>query len=128
MHSLFVILGNSAIVLKVYRSSSTLSSTASDLLRKRKRQVFLITLLISIAFVVLVSPLPLLFFFAPVDARQLTATIFLNMLYINHGINFFLYVLSGSKFREDLRSSFRRLFCRDVEPEVLPTLSSHVSV
>ena len=90
--------------------------------------MFLITLLISIAFVVLVSPLPLLFFFAPVDARQLTATIFLNMLYINHGINFFLYVLSGSKFREDLRSSFRRLFCRDVEPEVLPTLSSHLSV
>ena len=121
-----IILGNSAIVFQVYRSSTTLASTTSDILRKRRRQVFLITLLISIAFVVLVSPLPLLFFFAPVDARQLTATIFLNMLYINHGINFFLYVLSGSKFREDLRSSFRRLCCRDVEPEVLPTLSSHV--
>ena len=90
--------------------------------------MFLITLLISIAFVVLVSPLPLLFFIAPVDARQLTATFFLNMLYINHGINFFLYVLSGSKFREDLRSSFRRLCCQVDEPEILPTLSSNVTM
>ena len=119
-----IILGNSALVVKVYQSARSVTSTTSNMLQKRRRQVFLITLLISIAFVVLVSPLPLLFFIAPVDPRQLSATIFLNMLYLNHAINFFLYVLSGSRFRKDLIASFRRLLFKTEDTEIVPTIST----
>lgn len=119
-----IILGNTAIVAKLFISSNTLSAAASTSARRRTRQVFLITLLISVAFVILVSPLPLLFFIAPVRVLELQATIFFHMLYLNHAINFFLYVLSGSRFREDLRIAFRRCLFRTTEPDSIAAISS----
>ena len=122
-----IILGNSAIVIKVYRSSTSVTVGQSNILRYRTRQVFLITFLISVAFVILVPPLPMLFFIAPVDVLQPISAVFYNMLFLNHAINFFLYVLSGSRFRKDLKDAFRRCFCRrTTEPYTgrLPHVSS----
>lgn len=122
-----IILGNSAIVLKLYRSASAISSTTSAT-AKRTRQVFLITLMISVAFIVLVSPLPLLFFIAPVKVTELSATVFFHMIYVNHAINFFLYVLSGSRFRNDLKKAFRRCLFKMTNSETIAMTSSSVEV
>ena len=112
-----IILGNSAIVVKVYRSATLITVAQSNMLRNRTRQVFLITFMISAAFVILVPPLPMLFFIAPVDVMQPIAAVFYNMLFLNHAINFFLYVLSGSRFRKDLKDAFTRCLCGPTESE-----------
>ena len=111
-----LIIGNSATVIKLLRSSRSLMSGSTHLIKRRTRQVFLITLLISIAFLILVTPLPLMFFIAPIYTNGLIKTIFSLTLYMNHTINFFLYVMSGSRFREDLRKSIGRLCCAINEP------------
>ena len=117
-----LIIGNSATVIKLLRSSRLLMTGSAHLMKRRTRQVFLITLLISIAFLILVTPLPLMFFIAPINTGGLIETMFLLTLYMNHTINFFLYVLSGSRFREDLRNSFGRLFYSVNEPDPVPTI------
>ena len=106
-----IILGNSAIVIQVYRSTKETMISDSVVTRRRTRHLFIMTLLLSISFVILVSPFPLLFLIAPVNILALPATVFYQMLYLNHAINFFLYVLSGHRFRSDLKSAFKRFAC-----------------
>ena len=112
-----IVLGNSAIVVKLFRSARAFEGSIWSSADKRARQVLLITLLISVAFIVLVSPLPLLFFIAPVRVLELSATIFFQMIYVNHAINFWLYVISGSRFTNDLKTAFGRCLCRNTEQE-----------
>ena len=119
-----LIIGNSATVIKLIRSTQSLASGHTHLMKRRARQVFLITLLISISFLILVTPLPLMFFFAPINMTGLIETIFALCLYTNHTINFFLYVLSGSRFREDLKNSLGRLCCAIDEPVPVSMVSS----
>lgn len=104
-----IIFGNTLTSVKVYRSLKSVTSTLSSVSKTNTRHVFLMTLLVSVAFVVLVTPLPLLFIFNPVDTMEFPAAIFVHMTSLNHAINFFLYVLSGRRFREDLKTSIRHL-------------------
>lgn len=122
--AIVILLGNSAIVVKVYQTARNLNSTSYNM-KRRTRQVFLITLMISIAYLVLVTPLPLMFFIAPIDVDGFFETIFLMTLYLNHTINFFLYVLSGSRFREDMKIAFKRLFCKIDESDNVATISNN---
>ena len=79
-------------------------------------QVFVTLLLVSFAFLILTTPAYLFFFFVLVvnffktPQRFAGYYLFYNVshkLYIsNFGINFFLYVISGKKFRTDLRNLF----------------------
>ena len=119
-----LIIGNSATVIKVIRSRRSLSSGTRHLMQRHTRQVFLITLFISLSFLILVTPLPLMFFFAPINVTGLVETIFSITLYMNHTINFFLYVLSGSRFREDLKNSLGRLCCAIDEPRDFSMIST----
>ena len=117
-----LIIGNSATVIKLMQSTRSLASRSTHLMKRRTRQVFLITLLISISFLILVTPLPLMFFFAPINMKGLVETIFAFALYLNHTINFFLYVLSGSRFREDLKNSLGQLCCA-IDEQTVPPVS-----
>lgn len=105
-----IIIGNSISSYKVYKSARSFTILSlSSALRQKMRHVFVLTLLVSIAFIVLVTPLPLLFLFTPVNTLQFPAAAFVHMVSLNHSINFFLYILSGSRFREDLKLSLGRL-------------------
>ena len=82
-------------------------------------QVFIMLLLVTFAFLVLSSPGYIFFLFVMIvdfsKTPSLFATYYLfyhvahKMHISNHGINFFLYVISGKKFRTDLRNIFPNL-------------------
>ena len=128
---LVIVVGNSLTTYSVYRSfrsiDSMTESTANSTIRQKVRNVFLITLLVSIAFVVLVTPLPLLFLFNRVNTMEFPAALFVHMLSLNHSINFLLYIISGSRFREDLKTAFRRLCGRQGEEFEMPSNSGERS-
>ena len=84
-------------------------------LKNSEKQVFTMVLLITFAFLILNIPTRALtyylnfykgdspYYFAGV---QLFYQLGEKCHYTNHGINFFLYVMSGQKFRTDLRNLF----------------------
>ena len=81
------------------------------------KQVFIILLLVTFSFLILTTPAYLWFIYDQFINYESTAKTFADfyffysvsqkLLYTNYGINFYLYVLSGTKFREDLRSLFK---------------------
>ena len=112
-----IVLGNSAIAVKLFRSARTLEGSTLSSADKRARQVLLITLLLSVPFIVLVSPLPLLFFIVPVRVLELSSTIFFSDDLREPHDKFWLYVVSGSRFTKDLKTAFGRCICRNAEQE-----------
>ena len=124
---------NSVIIHKLRtRSKATGIKTVSDgtggKFSKSKNtdgQVFAILLLVTFGFLVLTTPAHLLFLFImPVNffaSPKIFAGYYLfynvaqKLYYTNHGINFFLYVISGRKFRTDL---IRLFIIKDRSPEV----------
>ena len=97
-------------------SNSDSSQEENSLTKHSEMQVFVILLLVTFAFLILATPGYLFFLFVRVidffETPKLLAGYFLfyhvaHKMYIsNHGINFFLYVISGRKFRSDLRNIF----------------------
>ena len=81
------------------------------------KQVYAILLLLTFGFLILTTPGYLLFLFIMVVDFRTSPKMFAGyylfynvaqkMHYTNHGINFFLYVISGQKFRTDLLNLFR---------------------
>ena len=126
-----IVVGNTLTTYSVYKSfrsiDSMTESSANSTIRKKARNVFLITLLVSIAFVVLVTPLPLLFLFNRVNTMEFPAALFVHMLSLNHSINFLLYIMSGSRFRGDLKTAFRHLCWRRGERVEKPSNSGEKS-
>ena len=94
------------------------------------RQIFAILFLVTFGFLILTTPANLLFLFIMIvdftTSPQLYAGYYLfyniaqKLYYTNHGINFFLYVLSGRKFRNGLV----KLFHRDRKSETSFTIST----
>ena len=85
--------------------------------RSSERQVYAILLLVTFGFLILSTPAYMLFLYMMVvdffasPATFATYYIFYNFAqkaqHSNHGINFFLYVISGTKFRTDLLRLFK---------------------
>ena len=92
-------------------------------MKSSESQMFAILLLVTFAFLILTTPSYFLFLFVMVINFVKTPKLFAGyyMLYnfahkmhtTNHGINFFLYVISGQKFRTDLM----KLFVRKPKPD-----------
>ena len=90
--------------------SSKIKSKNSEL------QVFAILLLVTFSFLILTTPAYLFFLFVMLMDFSKTPKLaagyylFYNMAHkmqvTNHGVNFFLYVISGKKFRTDLKTLF----------------------
>ena len=74
---------------------------------------------VSVAFLLLTSPVGILtiirpyvfndseVFYANGEIEFLATTIAGILAYVNFAINFFLYFISGTRFREDLKTAFR---------------------
>ena len=85
--------------------------------RKSETQVFATLLLVTFAFLILITPAYVLFLYVQVFNYTTTPYRYAGfhlfyhvaqkMTYTNYGINFFLYVLSGRKFRSDLSKLFQ---------------------
>ena len=86
--------------------------------KNTERQIYVILLLIAFSFFILVSPLYACTLYVEfVDFRKSPKTfaeffifyqIMHKMFYTNNAINFFLYIISGQKFRTDLIDLFKR--------------------
>ena len=86
-------------------------------MKNSEKQVFVILLLVTFAFMILTTPGYLFFlvnFFVDFmvspelfAAQHLFTNAVQKLHYTNHGINFFLYVISGQKFRHDLINLFK---------------------
>ena len=84
--------------------------------KSSENQVYIVLLLVAFGFLILTTPGYLLFLFIMVvdftTSPKVYAGFYLffnvaqKLHYTNHGINFFLYVMSGQKFRRDLIKLF----------------------
>ena len=84
--------------------------------KSSENQVYIVLLLVAFGFLILTTPGYLLFLFIMFVHFQTSPKVyagfylFFNVAqklhYTNHGINFFLYVMSGQKFRRDLMKLF----------------------
>ena len=80
-----------------------------------QRQIYVMLLLVAFAFLIMTTPVYVTilwqsFYFRPTP-KLIATSYFLfsvsdKIYFTNNGINFFLYVMSGQKFRTDLRSLF----------------------
>ena len=84
--------------------------------KNTENQMFAMLLLVSFGFLILMTPGYILFLFIMLADIYSSARMFggyylfyniaQKMHYSNHGVNFFFYVISGHKFRSDLKSLF----------------------
>ena len=86
-------------------------------LKTQDKQTYMILLLVTFGFLILNTPAYLFFLFVMIvdftkspilfSGYHLFYHIAQKLNYTNHGINFFFYVISGSKFRSDFLMLFR---------------------
>ena len=85
-------------------------------MKSSEMQIFVILLLVTFGFLILTFPSYALFFFMNIVDYKATPKIYADYLlfhsvgqktyYTNFGVNFYLYVISGKKFRADLMKVF----------------------
>lgn len=93
-----------------FTDSSTTSFTVS---RMRQTRLTLMLLAISFVWLVLTGPFTVYALFVESTRRRydmLTKTICFLLMYINHASNFYLYCITGQRFRNELRNMIVRLF------------------
>ena len=114
---------NSVIIHQIRNRSVSLKNSCDSnesqtaKIKNSEKQTFAILLLVTFAFLILTTPGYMLFLFLMVvnffTSPRLFASYYLlynvaHKLHItNHGINFFLYVISGKKFRTQLVNLFK---------------------
>ncbi len=110
--SLFIM--NVVIINEIWKSSKMKTKKTK---RSAETQISIMLVLVSILFVILLLPHEIksmyFYYHAPESPKAFSTYIFvfaltIDLFRINYGVNFFLYLISGSKFRNDLNS----LFCR----------------
>ena len=105
--------------------------------KSSETQVYVILLLVTFAFLILTTPAYVFFLYVMVVDYGKTPESFAGFYlfynvgqktyYTNYGINFFLYVISGGKFRADLIKLFRRKTDRQSESSVISDIVSKTS-
>ena len=98
------------------RKNLTVASQTEQRTKSSDTQIFIILLLVTFSFLLLTAPAYMLFLFNMIvdfnqsPRYQAGSKLFYSLAqktwYTNNGINFFLYNLSGTKFRNDLRRLF----------------------
>ena len=118
-----IILLNSLIIHKVIhaqRNRQTISTSKSAQSDNRESSTKLTVLLLTISFTFLITTLPMNAMIIAIAIKgsyassyeeaskfRLGQTISTLLMYTNHGINFYLYLLTGQKFRQELVAMFR---------------------
>ena len=105
--------------------------------KSSETQVYVILLLVTFAFLILTTPAYVLFIYVMfVDYGKTPDSfagfyLFYNVgqktYYTNYGINFFLYVISGGKFRADLIKLFKSKTDKQQESSVTSDIASKTS-
>ena len=124
-----IITANTATWIQVYRSSRGILKNLATLMQRRTRHVVIITSLISAAFIVFVTPVTLLFVVEVLMVDDLKYPLYnedrdlwdfvAECLYLcNHSFNFFLYILSGRRFRNSLKAAFCKLKSQRGTPKI----------
>ena len=113
-----LILCNTVMINAVF-ASANIRGTISEKAAKRNRDLLITAVLVSISFIILTSPSPIFLMISGnkyTDNRTETEILIDNitglMLDINNAINFFLYVISGSRFRNQLKEMLHCNTCR----------------
>ena len=102
-------------------------------IKNSEMQIFIILLLVTFGFLILTTPAYAFFFYINMADYTATPMIYAGYIlfhsvaqklhYTNFGINFFLYIISGKKFRADLLKLFVRE--KTVEKSTSITISSY---
>ena len=106
-------------------------------MKSSETQVYVILLLVTFAFLILTTPAYVLFIYVMfVDYSKTPVSfagfyLFYNVgqktYYTNYGINFFLYVISGGKFRADLIKLFKSKTEKQQDSSVTSDIASKTS-
>ena len=114
----FLLIMNSFIIHKI-RTRRNLTNDAKSSVKSSELQMFAMLLLVTFAFMILTTPgfsfflFGMLFDFLKTPKRFAGYYLFYHVAqklhFTNYGINFFLYVISGNKFRTDLKNLFKSL-------------------
>ena len=115
----FLIILCNTIMVKAVFTSARITGTISDQASKRNRELLIVAVLINISFIILTSPICLFIIFSGVthdlesmDSHDKLLTVLKVMSFANNGITFYLiYIISGSRFRQQLKELFRCKFC-----------------
>ena len=98
------------VMIKAVFASAKIRGPIKGPAAKRNRDLLIVAVLISLSFMILTSPFPLFIiitgktnFRDRTDIEVIIYNVTYLMVYINHAINFFLYVISGSRFRIQLK-------------------------
>ena len=104
-------------------SRSTESQGQGDKIKNSEMHIFVILLLVTFGFLILVTPSYILFVYVMFIDYTKSAQAFAGFTffysvsqktyYLNYSINFYLYVLSGNKFRTDLATLLKAARCSD---------------
>lgn len=113
-----IIIANTATWIKVYKSLHSVMSSVAMLAFRRSRHVIILTTLVSLGYLVFVSPITVLllvesvfvddmkFIYEKRQSRSSLDFIVQCLYFCNHSFNFYLYILSGKRFRDDFWSVF----------------------
>ena len=105
-----------------------------------EKQLYTMLLLVTFAYLILTLPVKLLEIYLIFDSGhtpiyyaglQLLYQVAAKANYTNHGVNFFLYVMSGQKFRTDLKNLFitkKRINHESVASTVTSTIPMDSSI
>ena len=120
--AMLIVSGNVATVIKLFSSRLALNANVhvSGSAMARNHYVLTVTMMISTAFIALVGPMAVFFVirpyvfpnkqlnhYYPSSRKEMIVDVVTSILaYINHSSNFYLYVLSGRRFRQDLKRQF----------------------
>ena len=105
-----------SVIREEVNSPGNTKSGKNSKTKKFQSQTFAVLLLVTFAFMVLTTPAYIFFLYVRLIDISKTPLYFARyylfyncaqkMQFSNHGINFFLYVISGNKFRTDLKGLF----------------------
>jgi 23S rRNA U2552 (ribose-2'-O)-methylase RlmE/FtsJ len=122
---------NLIIICSVVRSDAMLKEL-SEVQRKQRgmdrqtRSLIAMLVSVSVAFILLKTPFHIVRFAFPTQGLSFATTtadfvamhclaiaLSLCLQFLNHAINFYLYVLTGKEFRSEFIKLMRRMFCRE---------------
>lgn len=136
-----IIIGNISIISKVILAKSkrrVLSAVGQTRESTLNHESGMTVLLLVVTFMFLLTTLPLSMYFtffryfmaggAPTPTMRLLVTIATFLSYVNNCINFYLYIISGKRFRSELLKMFRECcFCRDDKRDSYIAITKHAS-
>ena len=129
-----------SFIIHTIRFRKNLGSTdkIDKKLKTSERQIFMILLLVTFSFLLLTTPAYMFFLFSMIidfgqsPKHQADLQLFFSAAqktwYANNGINFFLYILSGTKFRKDFINLFQRCSRSKMSTNQRPSMNTLSSI